>query len=76
MSQLTIYLPEDLHKKILTAAKAKDLSTSKWVAEILKREVDESWPEEIKQMVGAWQDFPSQEEIRNSMGKDLLREQF
>jgi len=76
MSQLTIYLSKDLHEKVVSAAKAKNISTSKWVAEVLKNKVDESWPEELRQMAGAWPDFPSQEEIRKGMGKDLPREQF
>ena len=76
MSQLTIYLPEDLREKVLSAAKANNISTSKWIVKVLEKEVDDSWPEKIRQMAGSWTDFPSQEEIRSTMGKDLPREKF
>ena len=79
MSRLSIYLKKDLKQKVVSAAKAKNISSSKWLVKIIEKElndswIDDSWPENIRQMAGSWLDFPSQEEIRNEPTKALNQE--
>jgi len=33
-----------------------------------------SWPESVKELAGAWPDFPTAEEIRSGLGEDVPRE--
>ena len=73
MVQVTIYLDDEIEKKMVDAAKSANLSTSKWVAALIKAKVANDWPDSARQLAGAWQDFPSAEEIRTTIGNDADR---
>jgi hypothetical protein len=74
MGQVTIYLEDDIEKKMADAAKAEHLSKSKWVASLIKAKVATEWPESISQLAGAWKDLPLAEEGREKLGQDVERE--
>ena len=74
MGQVTIYLEAEVEAKMRSAAKAMNTSLSQWVANIIKEKTAESWPESVKDLAGAWSDFPEPEEIRSSLGEDATRE--
>ena len=76
MSQVTIYIEPDLEAKMRAAAKAMNLSQSKWVANIIREKLQNEWPMSVSALAGAWQDLPDAEEIRATMGSDSEREQF
>lgn len=76
MGQVTIYLDDEIESKMRVSAKAMHLSQSKWIANLIKEKVVDEWPESVRELVGSWEDFPSAEEIRGTMGKDSLREEF
>ena len=50
------------------------ISKSKWVANLIKEKIADEWPESVKNLAGAWADFPSAEEIREGLGEDIKRE--
>ncbi len=77
MGQVTIYIDDKIQTKIKQMAKSMNLSVSKYITRILEQKTSTEWDDGIKQLNGAWQDFPSIEEIRTS--KDVLdakRESF
>lgn len=74
MGQVTIYLDDDMEAKMRSAAKAMKMSQSKWISVIINEKVNAEWPITVREMAGAWKDFPNQEEIRSSMGRDAPRE--
>lgn len=74
MGQVTIYLEDDVAKKMREAAKSMNISQSKWVAGLIKEKVSNEWPTSVKQLAGAWSDLPLSEEIRKTKGKDIPRE--
>lgn len=74
MAQVTIYLDDETDKKLTAAARAKKVSKSKWIAMIIREKTENEWPSEFVQLAGAWNDFPSLEEIRAGMGEDSPRE--
>lgn len=74
MSQLTIYLPDEVEARARRAAEASNQSMSRWIAQRLQRDLDESWPAEVIQAAGAFSDFPSLEELRSGYGEDVPRE--
>lgn len=76
MGQVTLYLEDEIEKKMALAAKSANLSKSKWVASLIKAKVANDWPNSIITMAGTWQDFPSIDEIRKDSGKDVDREAF
>ena len=74
MGQITIYLDDDIVKKMRSAAKSMNISQSKWIANLIKEKVANEWPKSVIELAGAWEDFPSVEEIRDNKEEDILRE--
>ena len=58
--QLHLYVPEEVAAKIRERAKKRKLSVSRYLAEVIKREVGEGWPEGyFERVCGKWEgDFP------------------
>lgn len=50
------------------------ISKSKWIAALIREKTASTWPDHIFGLAGAWKDFPTAEEIRESMGHDGKRE--
>ena len=74
MAQVTIYLDPETERRMNALVKKSGISKSKWVSRLIREKTAESWPEAIREMAGAWDDFPLAEEIRAGMGKDSERE--
>jgi len=65
MSQVTIYLDDELVNQVKQAAESQGLSQSKWIATVLKEKLTTSWPEHVKALAGSWsEDFPDAEDLR------------
>ena len=73
MGQVTIYIDGDTEKKMVASAKAAKVSRSKWITDLVREKVDGEWPPKVRELVGAWQEFPSAEELRSGAGKDARR---
>jgi hypothetical protein len=76
MGQVTIYLEEEIEAKMRAAAKAKHLSQSKWIAQLIKEKTRDEWPESVVKLAGAWKDLATAEEIRTTLGADVRREEL
>ncbi|MEJ2619077.1 MAG: CopG family transcriptional regulator [Candidatus Thiodiazotropha sp.] len=74
MGQVTIYLEEEIEKKMVAAAKSAHLSKSKWISKLIQEKVSNEWPQSVIEMAGAWEDFPDLDSIRSNVGKDAKRE--
>ena len=74
MGQITIYLDKQTEEKMRALAKAMDISQSKWIANLIQEKLQTEWPEAVINLVGAWDAFPTAEEIRAEMGEDNWRE--
>ena len=55
MSQLHCYVADDLAEKKKKKAKAAHLPVSKYLALLVKREVEQQWPENYFDCFGSWQ---------------------
>ena len=56
MPQLHLYVPEDVAAKVREKAKARNLTVSRYLAEVIKREVGEGWPEGyFEKVCGKWE---------------------
>jgi len=74
MSQVTIYLDNELVNQVKQAAESQGLSQSKWIATVLKEKLNTSWPQHIKALAGSWaDDFPEAEDLRVT-SEDIPRE--
>ena len=74
MGQVTIYLESEVEAKIRSAAKAVNKSLSKWVSDVIKEKTLESWPQSVRDLAGAWSDFPELGTLREKLGRDTMRE--
>ncbi len=74
MANLTIYLSDDVELRVRVAAKAANVSVSKWVADRVVRSVESSWAPEFLALAGAFPDFPDTSELRRGYGEDVPRE--
>jgi hypothetical protein len=74
MSQVTIYLDGELETRVKAAAKARGISVSRCIAELIREKTDADWPQEIREMAGSWNAFPTAEEIRADQGSNAPRE--
>ena len=74
MAHLTIYLTDDVERRVRKAAKAAKVSISKWVADRVRQSVETSWPPEFLALAGAFPDFPDADDLRKGYGEDVPRE--
>lgn len=74
MGQVTIYLDEDTQRRMESAVQSAGISKSKWISDLIRRSTSEEWPQEVRDLAGAWPDFPRADEIRRAKGKDSKRE--
>jgi hypothetical protein len=55
MPQLHLYVPQEVADEIGRRAEAQGLSTSKYLATLVEREIGEGWPEAwFDRVVGKW----------------------
>ncbi len=68
MPQLHLYLPEPLAEKVKQKARQSGLSTSKYLAELIKRDVDAGWPEAFfTEVAGGWQGEPLERPLQGEI---------
>jgi len=72
MSQLHCYVPDDVASKLQEKAEQSHLSVSKYLALLVKKEVENQWPEDYFQLFGTWQggalDRPAQDDYEQREG--------
>jgi hypothetical protein len=76
MAQVTIYLDPETKEKMKAYTESKNISQSQWVADIIREKLQSEWPNQIAALAGAWEDFPSLEDIRKTSPSDVERESF
>ena len=55
MPQLHLYVPREIAREVKRRAQAKSATVSAYLAELVKREVADAWPEEFfDEIVGGW----------------------
>jgi hypothetical protein len=76
VGQITIYLDAELEKKMRAYIKSTHISQSKWIANLIEEKIRDEWPESVIKLAGAWKDLPTAEEIRQTEGADIRREEI
>jgi predicted transcriptional regulator len=74
MAQLTLYLDDELETRLRAAARAANLSQSRWVANLIAEKLNDEWPASVVALAGAWSDFPEANELRSGLSEDAARE--
>jgi hypothetical protein len=55
MPQLHCYVPESLAKQVQEKANQAHLSSSKYLAMLIKKDIDNQWPESYFDLYGSWE---------------------
>jgi len=80
MSQLAIYINDQLAQKLDKAVKASGKSKSKWVAGAIERSLQDQWPDGFFDLAGSWENDLRPDEvmsrIRTGMDKPDRREKL
>jgi hypothetical protein len=74
MANITIYLPDEVEKRVREAAAVEGAPVSRWVAKRLAEFVESAWPTEFLELAGAFPDFPEASDLRERYGPDAVRE--
>jgi len=71
MGQVTIYLEDEIEKKMKSAAKASKVSISKWIAGVTKTRISDEWPLSVVNLSGGCMGgLPTTAEIREEYSRD------
>jgi predicted transcriptional regulator len=76
MGQVTIYLDDETEKRLKQAAKTRGVAVSRWISELVREKTATDWPEAVRELAGAWPDFPDADTLRRAQGEDVRREPF
>ncbi len=72
MPQLHFYVPDELAKEIKKRAGQADLPISRYLTNLVKRELGSGWPDGyFEQVIGAWQGEPLAREAEGDMEERL-----
>jgi len=59
LPQLHLYIPDELAERIQREAQAADMSVSRYLAQLVQREISPDWPAGyFEDVVGGWQGKP------------------
>ncbi len=58
MTQLHCYVPDNIADKFQHKAKQANLSTSKYLALLIKQDITEEWPDNYFDLFGSWEGEP------------------
>jgi hypothetical protein len=72
MARLTLTLDTETALKIQRAAEREGLSQDEWVSRLIKVRLAD-WPDAVRQLAGAWPDFPEADVLRQG-DRDAPRE--
>ncbi len=73
---VTLYLDEVTIKWVRRAARASGLSQSRWLAELVRERTAPQWRDAVRDLAGAWPDFPKAGRLRRSVARDIRRERL
>jgi hypothetical protein len=76
MGQVTIYLDDETENRLKQAAKTRGVAVSRWISELVREKTATDWPEAVRELAGAWPDFPDADTLRRAQGEDVRREPF
>ena len=67
MAQLHFYIPDSVADSVKIKAEHAHLSVSKYLAELVKREVANQWPENYFANFGQWEGEPLQRPVQDAL---------
>ena len=74
MPQIRLDIDDQLLERARAAATAAGLSPSRWMLDLVRRELDTGWPADVLELAGAFPELPTSDELRARPGTDTERE--
>lgn len=74
MAQITLYIDDSTQQRLREAAAQRKVSQSQFVADLIRRATDNTWPPEALALFGSVPDFPLAEELRAGLPPDTERD--
>ena len=75
MAQLILNLDAETASRLQEAAERAGLTKDERLIQLIKEQLGKSWPDSLRQLSGAWPDFPDAETLREHH-QDVPRETF
>lgn len=76
MTQLVLELDTETVSRVQEAADRAGLTRDEWLVKLIEGQLGESWPASVRQLSGAWPDFPEVGVLRGQGPEDVPREPF
>ena len=76
MAQVTLYLDDETAKRVKKAARDAGLSRSRWLARLIRERTATEWPQEVKDLAGAWAEIEPTDGLRRGTDRDSRRSRF
>ena len=73
MAQITLYIDDSTQSRLRDAAARRQVSQSQFVAELIRRATDTTWPDEVLALAGSAPDFPQADALRAGLSDDAAR---
>lgn len=73
MAQITLYIDNATQARLRAAARSRRVSQSQYVADLVRRATETTWPEEVLALAGSVPDFPQAEMLRALVAEDAAR---
>lgn len=74
MNRLTIDLDDETAQRLAGIAAQAHMRAGDWMASLVRARVGGQWPDDVRQLAGAWPDIPESDELRQTGTADLPRE--
>jgi Ribbon-helix-helix protein, copG family len=76
MAQITLYIDDQIQRRLKEAAARRNVSQSQFVAELIRRATATEWPDEVLALFGSVPDFPLADELRAGLPPDSPRAEW
>jgi post-segregation antitoxin (ccd killing protein) len=74
MTEITVFLDNELEDKAKAAAAELGISLDVWITETIREKTADRWPPEVFALAGSWPDFPDIETLRAECRDNISRE--
>lgn len=73
MAQITLYIDDATQARLRAAALSRQVSQSQFVADLVRRATDATWPEEVLALAGSVPDFLQAQALRLLVAEGAAR---
>jgi hypothetical protein len=73
MAQITLYIDDSTQARLRDAAARRQVSLSQFVADLIRRATETTWPDEVLALAGSVPDFPQPPALRAGLSDDAVR---